>query len=501
MGKFNTATKGSKTTNLAGGVAYEQTPKVELVSHLLTSFVEDQFYRSEAEGLDRLRELLNTVDSEFAAKAAVYARNEFGMRSISHVTAAEIASSTSGEAWVKHFLNSVVRRPDDMTEILSYYMGQNSGRPLPNSMKKGLRLAFDKFDGYQLAKYRGDGKTVSLVDVVNLVHPVPTDKNSDALSKLVNGELKSTDTWEAKLTEAGKSAQTDEEKAANKKAAWAELINTRKIGYFALLRNLRNIMEQAPEVLDEALELLVDPKLIKKSLVLPFRFLTAYEEISKSGLDGTQKVLRALSKAIDISVDNVPEFDGRTLIALDSSSSMLGNWGAPTGTKAPARLGAVLMGAMLKKNPDNTDLMLFESDANYITVDAGNTTLSIIDQIVGKIGGGATNTPAVFNRANKAYDRIIIISDMQTWVENVYGYGWGSRSTSSVPVARDEYASKYGVSPHIYTMDMTGYGTANFSESQVYQLAGFSEKVFDMMKLLEQDRNALVNTIEAVKLR
>ena len=39
-----------------------------------------------------------------------------------------------------------------------------------------------------------------------------------------------------------------------------------------------------------------------------------------------------------------------------------------------------------------------------------------------------------------------------------------------------------------------------FPERNVYALAGFSEKVFDVMALLERDREALVHEIEAVKL-
>ena len=68
---------------------------------------------------------------------------------------------------------------------------------MPNSLKRGIRDAFDKFDGYQLAKYRGEGRTVKLVDVVNLVHPKPTDRNRDALEQLIKGSLRSTETWES----------------------------------------------------------------------------------------------------------------------------------------------------------------------------------------------------------------------------------------------------------------------------------------------------------------
>ena len=39
-----------------------------------------------------------------------------------------------------------------------------------------------------------------------------------------------------------------------------------------------------------------------------------------------------------------------------------------------------------------------------------------------------------------------------------------------------------------------------FPEQNVYCLAGFSEKVFDIMKLLEEDRQALIHRIESVVL-
>src|SRR4051812_41349974 len=122
MSKFNTARQGTKTTNLAGGEAYKQTPKLELLSILLTSFIQNQYYRSAGDTLSRVRELVaSEADKKFIARAAIYARNEFGMRSISHAVAAEIAHTVKGEGWTKAFFDKVVHRPDDITEILSYY--------------------------------------------------------------------------------------------------------------------------------------------------------------------------------------------------------------------------------------------------------------------------------------------------------------------------------------------------------------------------------------------
>jgi hypothetical protein len=39
-----------------------------------------------------------------------------------------------------------------------------------------------------------------------------------------------------------------------------------------------------------------------------------------------------------------------------------------------------------------------------------------------------------------------------------------------------------------------------FPEKNVYCLAGFSEKVFDIIKLLETDKDALINEIEKIEL-
>lgn len=475
MSKFNATkqTKPTKTVNLAGGEAYAQTAELELVSILLTSFVQDQFYKSAGDTMKRLSELLTKVDPKFAAKAAIYARNEFGMRSITHVLAVEVAKHISGKEWGKKFFTEVIRRPDDMTEIVAFYFGKNKGKALPNSLKKGFAKAFDKFDGYQLAKYRGEGKDVSLVDVVNLVHPKANEKNKKALDELVNGTLKSTDTWEAKLTSAGQKAEDEEDKMNLKADAWKELIESRKLPYFALLRNLRNILEQSPVMVDQACEMLTDEKLIKKSLVLPFRFVTAVQEIEKlSSSKEAKKIILALNKAVDISCSNVPKFDGETLVVLDVSGSMAGR---------PAEIGSLFSSILIKSN--FADFITFSDNAQYRTVNVADGTLSIAKNM--RFAAGGTNFHSIFKTANKAYDRVVILSDMQGWI----GYNAPTADFAA-------YKKRYNCEPYIYSFDLAGHGSMQFPENKVCTLAGFSDKIFDVMSLLEQDRKALVNTIK-----
>jgi 60 kDa SS-A/Ro ribonucleoprotein len=475
MSRFNDSSAAtSKTTNLAGGTAYKMTPELELVSALLTSFLEDKFYQKGSDRITAIKSAFSKVDPLFAAKAAVYARNEFGMRSVSHVVAAEIAATVKGEQWTKRFFDKIVHRPDDMMEILAYYYA-NYSKNEPQALRKGFASAIGRFDEYQLAKYRGAGKTVKLVDIVNLVHPT----HSEAIRKLINDELRNKDTFEARISKAG---QSEDENA--KSQAWADLVKDGKLGYFALLRNLRNIIEEAPEVTPLAIEQLVDAKAIKKSLVLPFRFLTAADEIKKLSGREAKEVLIGLNKAVDISASNLPKFDGDTLVAIDTSGSMQGE---------PANRAA-LFGAMLVKS-NYADVILWDDSAVHLSCNPLDSTLSIANQIVHSARSGGTDISVPFREARRAYSRIVILTDEQSWGHST---SWGYSTTG--PSELQAYRQRTGADPTVYNWDLQGYGSLQFPERNVATLAGWSDKVFDIMKLVETDKKALVHTIEKVEI-
>jgi 60 kDa SS-A/Ro ribonucleoprotein len=479
----------TKTVNLAGGEAYKMDAKLELVSILLTSFVQDQYYRQVGDTkapkddtlLGKVTALLERVDPLFAAKAAVFARNEYGMRSISHVVAGEMVRRARGQEWLKDFYRAVVRRPDDMLEIAAYYAGKYGLHPFPNAMKKGFAGAFAKFDSYQLAKYRGEDKAIKLIDLVNLVRPKPNRKNSAALLGLVKGELRNTTTWETKLSKAGEVAENAEEKQELKGQAWKELISTRKLGYMALLKNLRNIMEQADdETFDGALAQLVDLNLIQGSLVLPFRYTTAIEEIEKTRHARASRTMAAISQAVGLACQNVPRFGGKTLVAVDCSGSMQGRVSDI----------ASLFAAVLVKSGNDVDVVQFNSVARYLALNPADSITTLKKMLT--LATGGTSFHSIFEEATKSgrkYARIIILSDMQAWMEY-------SVPTSSL----NKYKMVAGADPLIFSWDLAGHGSLQFPEKRVCALAGFSEKVFDLMKILEEDREALVHKVEQVVL-
>ena len=468
--------------NLAGGPAFKPTASLELVSTMLTSFVQDQFYRSSSDVLLRVTELVNEVDPMFAAKAALFARREFGMRSITHAVAAEIAKRVKGATWTKRFFDRVVYRADDAAEILAYYLTKY-GKPIPNSLKKGLGAALSRQDAYALAKYRKEGAAFNLVDVVNLVRP----KATPALTQLMKGTLAPAETWETKLTQAGQ-LEGDEAVIEAKKDAWADLVRERKLKYLALLRNLRNIAQQAPDVLDAALAQLVDPAAVRKALIFPFQVQNAMEAIAKAGIDPKQYRLigQALSEVIDLSVANVPVFEGDSCVILDVSGSMEGQ---------PKQIGGLFTAILAKAW--NADVITFGDSARYVQLNLNDSVFTIAANI--SFTGGGTNLDSAFQliasasgrvrRQLQKYARIVVLSDQQNWVSGQTGQQ-----------SFEAYCRKAGCKPVLYSWDLAHQGSIQFPEDKVYCIAGWSDRVFDLFKLLEQDRNALIAKINAIEL-
>lgn len=301
------------------------------------------------------------------------------------------------------------------------------------------------------------------MDAVNLCHPKPTPENADALQALIKGTLRSVDTWESRLSEDG----------ADKAKVWTNLVRERKIGYLALLRNLRNICEQAPELVPDACVMLTNEYLIRGSLVLPFRYTTAM-----GAFVPPREVIAALNKAVDISLANVPRLGGRTLVALDGSGSMSGR---------PIEIGSLFASVLVKAL--DADCLVFSDYAQYAPVNVDDSTLTITRQLATSLAPRGTNFHSIFQTANQPYDRIIILSDMQAWMEF-------NAPTQSFA----EYRTRTDSDPHVFSFDLAGYGTLAFPERQVYCLAGFSEKVLDVMGLLEADKHALVHKINSAPL-
>ena len=449
MSKF--ATKVSnKTVNKAGGNAFSMNPEMELVHAILTTFLENKFYESGDERLERIKQLCALNKPEFVSKLAIVARTEFNLRSVSHVLLGELAKTHKGDSLVKDTIVACAIRPDDLIEVVAYV-----GKPIPKQVKRGVRNALLKFDRYQLAKYKGEGKSINLVDIFNMCHPKAQHANEEqkqAWKDLMTGKLASFDTWETQISN-----------IKDKKAAWEGLVAENKLGYMALLRNLNNLIKNNvnSETISAAVKKLTDEGEVKRSKQLPFRFITAYENVQ-----GNRKFTDAISVAMDYAVSNTPILSGKTLVAIDCSGSM-----------SSVIDKAAIFGATLVKVNENADLILYDTSVKELAISTRTPVIDISQHIKREATGGGTETSLVFRYAHqkaKNYDRIIIISDNESWNEH------------SVQNIYNEYKRVMNTDPFVYAIDIQGYGTKDITGGRVFHMCGWSNRLLDFIGAVEK---------------
>jgi 60 kDa SS-A/Ro ribonucleoprotein len=324
--------------------------------------------------------------------------------------------------------------------------------------------------------------------------------------------LKSEGTWESKLTKAGQTSKDNKEKAEKKAEAWKDLFNSGKMPYMALLRNLRNILEQAPELTDKVCGMLVKRNLIEQSLVLPFRFISAYEEVEKLKKGGMfekdesniDRVLVALDDAMKTSVANLPTLYGKTVILSDNSGSMTGDRG---GSSLTSRLSNIktsdianLFAVLYWLKADNTLVGLFGDNLIHPKLNRKTGVFENFKKInEEKNKCGASTERGIFDMFEKliedktVVDTIVVFSDCQIG-DGCNWYDYKGNRGGDFNRLYQKYKNEVNPSARVYSVDLKGYGTNVFDES-VIKIAGWSDKIFDIMKVMEQDKKALIKTI------
>lgn len=470
MGKFN-ETKTIKTVNKCGHAAYAMKDKQKLVTQVLTSFInEKKFYGDNTKEMQETISRVIQTEPEFVAKLAVFARREFNMRSVAHLLVCYLAHEPSGKPYAKKAIKAVCLRGDDATEILSCYISM-FGKPIPNGLRRALREVLQSFDEYTLAKYKGEGKTVKMRDVLCLCRPKPkNDQQSLVYKKLLEGTLEPPMTWEVELSKSG-----------NNKETWEKLISSGKIGYMALLRNLRNVIQANPDNLDDVLNKLSDPVAVRKSRQLPFRFLSAYKEVYNIS---SSKVMDSLESAIESSVENIQKIPGTTVIAVDSSGSM----SSTVSEKSKVRCFEIgmLLGMIASKVCENTYFYTFD---DYLKQVAVSSRTPILEKVFSSNCGGCTRMELPFQKMisdNIKADRIIVISDNQC---NSRWFG------KPIQALADDYRKTTGNNIWVHAIDLQGYGTQQFHGSRTNIIAGWSEKVIDFIMMAEKGEGYLEERI------
>ena len=439
MSRLNRPATAYAGTTREGAPAIRLTPLQTLRRTVLSCLLwEKNFYENGESIADRIVTLASKVPVADLADLAIEAREQMKLRHTPLLLTSCLAREQSrarneyGRVLVSETIARVIRRADELCEFLAIHANLNGVstdeiKPtLSNPMRIGLANAFGKFDEYQLSKWDQGGE-IKLRDVLFLCHAKPRDDEQKALwERLMAGTLRTPDTWETRLSS-----------GQDKKQSFETLLGLNRLGYMALLMNLRNMAEAG-----------VDNALVEKAIlarkgahnVLPFRYVAAAR--------ACPRFEPALDKALIASIEEMPGWEGTTFVLVDVSASMnypLSAKSDMTRMIAAATLASIVPG----------DVRTFSFSERVVEVPP-RRGMAGVDAIIGSQRHYCTYLGKAIGDLNanmKPDDRLIVVTDEQS---NDHVGSPISKRAYMINVSTDER----GVGHHQHWTRISGFSEA-----------------------------------------
>ncbi len=453
-------------THEGGRAAAHLTPLQLLRRSVMACLLwEDSFYESGQNIAERIKSLVSQCDIKDVAELAIEAREEMKMRHAPLLIVREMARRKGAGAIVGRTLTRVIQRADELGEFLSIYWADGPDQPVCKQVRLGLAGAFRKFDAYQFAKYDRD-TVVKLRDALFISHAKPKDidrqytrvdraaeravgvepvltANERLYRQIADRSLPIPDTWEVALSG-----------GQDKRATFERLLAENKLGYLALLRNLRNMAESGvPEtaIRDRLLEGAA------KSKALPFRFVAAAR--------ATPQFEPMIDHAMVLALAGLPKLSGSTHVLVDVSISM--NHKLSTKSDLSRLDAAAALAVLISGISDRVRVFTFSDEVAEVPPRSGMALIDAIRFSQIQRGTRLGSAVATINAHAVDYDRLVVITDEQS-SDTV---GAPKNRGYMINVASDQNGVGYSVWTHI---------------------DGFSESVVRFIQQLEADAAAPV---------
>ena len=385
-------TKRASLVTHEGARAYQVSVLAQLRRSVLSCLLwESEFYEDGEEIGKRIADLTSQCMPEDVAALAIEAREYMHLRHVPLLLLRELARHPlikDRPQLLSKTMGRVLQRADEPAEFLALYW-KDKKQPLSKQVKRGLAWSMRRFSEYDLAKYNRDTE-IKLRDVLFMSHAKPKDEAQAALwKKLAANELATPDTWEVQLS-AG----------ADKKETFERLVREKKLGYFALIRNLRNMEEVGVDV-----QLVREAILARKGgaeKILPFRYIAAARH--------AKQFEPQLDTAMQAALAELPKLTGTTVALVDNSGSMSARLSRNSDmTRADAAAGVAIVARGVCES-----VRVFAFSDNCVEVPP-RTGMALRDAIHTATRMGSTQLGAAVTNVSKVpHDRLIVITDEQS---------------------------------------------------------------------------------------
>jgi 60 kDa SS-A/Ro ribonucleoprotein len=523
------------TTNRGGGIAYSVTAEHALAQLACTGTFNDSFYGTGTDQLAGIRKAADQCSPDFIAKTALYAREKGYMKDMPAALA--VMLSKADPALLDKIFDRVI---DNGKQVRNYVQFIRSGAFGRKSLGSGgMRLIkrwFASRSDYSLFR-ASIGNAPSLGDIIKLSRPNPADVTKYALARGLTAEQAAAAVIERRAFyayligrdhEVGALPQIVRDYEAWKKGErkgdvpnvdfrmltslpltkedWAEI--AKRGGWHQTRMNLNTYARQGVFEIT-GMETVIagklrDPEEIRKARVFPYQLLAAYlntgsgpapvsygysaPQAAKPEVEVPQRVRLAIQDAMEIATENVPVYEGRVVVVVDTSGSMqspiTGHRAGATTKVACVDLAALVASTVLRKNPLT---VVVPVDTRVHSTDMLNARDSIVTNAdkLRKLGGGGTDLGAAlrFIETSKIPpDLIIMVSDNESWFDGARGFvrcsGGGTGSADSWARIRVKNPNAkmvcIDVSPNSTTQVKDGNGVLN--------IGGFSDQIWTTIK-------------------
>lgn len=506
--------------NAAGGKAYALSPKAALARYAATGCLSNTFYVKAEDHLDRVIALAGECDSDFIAKVAVFARKEGHMKDMPALLMAILAAR--GEKGSSALKRAFPRAIDNGRMVRNFVQIMRSGKLGRKSLGTGprnlVRKFFESNAPHWLFRQLAVGQDPSGADIVKMVHPKGKSPEHEALLGYMIGKVKpGSEKWahvpplvaQFEAWKADRSLDPPEVPfellTAQPLTAeqWARIFRQ---GQWHFIRmNLNTAIRQGALKADPGLEDFIadrlrDREAISKARVMPYQLLAAYKYADS---EVPRKIVDALHDALEISVDNVPEIEGRVLVIVDVSGSMAspitGYNAAVTASKVRCvDVASLFASAILRKNRDAIILPVDTRVHEEFRPEPRDSILTNAERLA-RFGGGGTALGTGFayaNRERMKVNHVVIVSDQESWADNYYGDGTLLQVEWEVLRNRNPGAK-------LVCIDIVPGKTHQIVEGlpEVLHVSGWNDSVFRVVaSFLNGDAKSWVEVIEKIDL-
>lgn len=548
-------TKASKknptaVVNLAGGLAFRPVDAAQrLINRIgVPNFNEPTYYGGSGDAVIKDRSSLSDVaqaiikDAEELAQSsepqlllslAWWSRTDAKVRTTPVVLLAVAAHYPKTRKYLRKYIGKILTRADQIKDFWAIYdlLYCRDGRDFNITLKRAVTDVFGNFSEVELLKYDNAefptfGDILKMTNYgVQIVRKNGKKRRIEKVKKAVKDYLVYGTVTDEKATPViaarvafNKSEAFDERarglaqashvnwevivsKFGNTKEVWEFLIDTKQLGYMAMIRNLRNILNAKVSAahIEKVATFLVSGAVNSKQMPTAFYSATlAVEDGFTFGRTGTSggtvkeynpdrvskaRILKALEDAVNAVRASLPKSGGTTAIFVDNSGSM----GSAYTHDSPASKAGMLA-VMAAAASDDVIICAFGTDVGPVKFRQGENAMTLKEKIrSANTKGMATNgfRCVQWLAENKIVaDRIILLTDCELY--NSRGsYGCDHQ----LAPALQDYREKFNKDCWLYCINVVGSAQGSTpvdsTTRNVACLSGHSEKMLEIAMISE----------------